>query len=203
MWIPCLPGARPSTWALTWTTPLASSTSPTQPTSLPLASTNVPWACWAPPAATPPAITTSARTAHVARIARLTDIGAPPSPDDTSSVDISWRDIYAAAMALSRRDVPMTFPAYGRAMYDQRIAEPTPAPETGDPWRPEGVPFPDGSPDTAADRYVAVDRLDEEIATLIVAPWPVIDPETGRLAFLHETEHDSDVVDVETLTARH
>src|SRR4029079_6821332 len=69
-------------------------------------------------------------------------------------------------------------------MEQQRIAEPAPEPDNGQSWRPDGVPFPDGTPHAGTDRYVAVDRLDEDVATLIVAPWPVVDPPTGPLTAL-------------------
>src|SRR4029077_504352 len=73
----------------------------------------------------------------------------------------------------------------------QRIAEPAPEPPAGESWRPDGVPFPDDTPRAGTDRYVAVDRLDEDGATLIVAPWPVVDPRTRRLSFLPDDARPS------------
>jgi hypothetical protein len=70
------------------------------------------------------------------------------------------------------------------------------------PWRPVGVPFPDDAPQAATDRYVAVDRVDEDVATLIVAPWPVVDPRTGRLAFLPDDARTIAVVDLAALQTR-
>jgi hypothetical protein len=87
-------------------------------------------------------------------------------------------------------------------MYEQRVAEPEPNPQAGATWRPDGVPFPDDAPDPVADRYVAIDRLDEDAATLIVAPWPVVDPETGRLAFLPDDARTVAVVDAGALRDR-
>jgi len=87
-------------------------------------------------------------------------------------------------------------------MEHQRIAEPAPEPDAGQSWRPDGVPFPDDTPHAGTDRYVAVDRLDEDVATLIVAPWPVVDPRTGRLAFLPDDERTTAVVDVAPLQTR-
>lgn len=68
-------------------------------------------------------------------------------------------------------------------MYDQRIPEPAPEGAAGEAWRPEGVPFDADAPEAAIDRYVAIDRIDEGVATLDVAPWPAVDPATGRLSF--------------------
>ena len=68
-------------------------------------------------------------------------------------------------------------------MYEQRIPEPAPEREAGTLWRPEGVPFRGVAP-AAADRYVAIDRIDDGVATLDVAPWPIVDPGTGRLSFV-------------------
>jgi len=87
-------------------------------------------------------------------------------------------------------------------MEQQRIAEPSPEPESGGPWRPDGVPFPDDAPQAATDRYVAVDRVDEDVATLVVAPWPVVDPQTGRLAFLPDDARTVAVVEVPALQTR-
>src|SRR4029079_13875176 len=87
-------------------------------------------------------------------------------------------------------------------MEQQRIAEPAPEPDNGQSWRPDGVPFPDGTPDAGPDRYVGADRLDEDVATLIVAPWPVVDPQTGRLAFLPDDARTVAVVDVAALQTR-
>ena len=68
-------------------------------------------------------------------------------------------------------------------MYDQRIPEPARDEEAGIPWRPDGVPFDDDAPDPTLDHYVAIDRIDAAVATLDVAPWPIVDPATGRLRF--------------------
>src|SRR4029079_4483262 len=87
-------------------------------------------------------------------------------------------------------------------MDHQRIAEPAPEPDNGQSWRPDGVPFPDGTPHAGTDRYVAVHRLDEDRAPLIVAPWPVVDPQTGRLAFLPGDERTTAVVDIAPLQTR-
>src|SRR4029078_9546081 len=87
-------------------------------------------------------------------------------------------------------------------MEQQRIAEPAPEPDNGQSWRPDGVPFPDGTPHAGTDRYVDVDRLDADVATLIVSPWPVVDPQTGRLAFLPGDERTTAVVDIAPLQTR-
>jgi hypothetical protein len=85
-------------------------------------------------------------------------------------------------------------------MYDQRIAEPAAEPRTGRAWRPDGVPFGRDEPDTATDRYIAVDRLDDNVATLDVAPWPTVDPSTGRLRF--EPADDRAELTVSAVTLR-
>ena len=67
-------------------------------------------------------------------------------------------------------------------MYEQRIPEPAPEREAGVAWHPDGVPFRGVDP-AAGDWYVAIDRIDDGVATLDVAPWPIVDPGTGRLSF--------------------
>jgi hypothetical protein len=70
--------------------------------------------------------------------------------------------------------------------YDQR--PPEPERDVSDTterraWRPEDTPSGDSDRDLAKDRYVAVDRIDGRVVTLAVAPWPTIEPVTGRLDF--------------------
>jgi hypothetical protein len=71
-------------------------------------------------------------------------------------------------------------------IYNQRAPEtkagPTDAAERR-PWRPDDVPISDAETISAEDRYVAVDRIDARVVTLAVAPWPTVEPATGRLDF--------------------
>lgn len=71
-------------------------------------------------------------------------------------------------------------------IYDQRAPEPArQAPDETErrPWRPDDTPIRADEAFAAGDRYVAVDRIDTRIVTLAVAPWPTVEPETGRLDF--------------------
>jgi hypothetical protein len=72
-------------------------------------------------------------------------------------------------------------------IYEQRAPEasldPAEQPDRA-PWRPDETPL-----EAAAfrvdpgDRYVAIDRIDGPVVTLAVAPWPTVEPATGRLDF--------------------
>ncbi len=71
-------------------------------------------------------------------------------------------------------------------IYDQRAPEPKADPTAASerrPWRPDDVPLGDPETLSADDRYVAVDRIDARVVTLAVAPWPTVEPATGRLDF--------------------
>ena len=87
-------------------------------------------------------------------------------------------------------------------MYDQRIAEPAPERAGATAWRPDVVPFDADAPDPAQDRYVAVDRIDEDVATIVVARWPSVDQATGRLTFGAGRERLVVTADAETLRRR-
>src|SRR5262245_14025871 len=99
MWIPCLPGARPATWTLTWTVPAASSTSRTQPTEFPAASTNAPSAWIEPDAEVTLVRPSRARTELPMTSARRDDI-ADPSVTRTM---IHRMSIYRVAIYATRR----------------------------------------------------------------------------------------------------
>jgi len=71
-------------------------------------------------------------------------------------------------------------------MYEQRLAvAETDLRSTEHLWLPE-VPLEDGSMQSIApkpsDRYVAIDDIDSNLATLAIAPWPLLDAQ-GRLVF--------------------
>ena len=76
-------------------------------------------------------------------------------------------------------------------MYQQRVPEPqadAAAPEPpGQPrhwWQPADAPLADVVLDLdPSARYVAVDHIEGPVVTLAVAPWPSVDPATGRLDF--------------------
>jgi hypothetical protein len=69
-------------------------------------------------------------------------------------------------------------------MYEQRVPEPPATTGRGRLWRPEETPLArQDQPPHESDRYVVVDRIDGDVVTLAVAPWPAIDPATGRLRF--------------------
>ncbi len=71
-------------------------------------------------------------------------------------------------------------------IYDQRAPEPRADPTAASerkPWQPDDVPLGDAETLSADDRYVAVDRIDARVVTLAVAPWPTVEPATGRLDF--------------------
>jgi hypothetical protein len=80
-------------------------------------------------------------------------------------------------------------------MFEQREPEPAASaarPARGHAWRPAATPLESGDPEpTTADRYVAIDRIDDDVVTLAVAPWPIVDPDTGRLLFLPRDERTS------------
>lgn len=90
-------------------------------------------------------------------------------------------------------------------IYDQRAPEPTPdAGEPAEPraWWPDDadvgrrdVPAPD-------DRYVAVDRIDARVVTLAVAPWPTVEPATGRLDFGPRADRRTVTVSLASLQTR-
>jgi hypothetical protein len=73
-------------------------------------------------------------------------------------------------------------------IYDQRAPEPprdaSQAEAAPQPWQPDDAVGPGaGAAYAPDDRYVAVDRIDARVVTLAVAPWPTVDPATGRLDF--------------------
>jgi hypothetical protein len=84
-------------------------------------------------------------------------------------------------------------------IYDQRAPEPVhDATTERRAWRP------DDAPDAAAgeDRYVAIDRIDGRVVTLAVAPWPTVDPATGRLDFGPTADRLTVTVSLNTVQAR-
>jgi hypothetical protein len=86
-------------------------------------------------------------------------------------------------------------------IYDQRPPEPArdaAAPTESRAWRP------DDAPDAASteDRYVAVDRIDSKVVTLAVAPWPIVDPATGRLDFGPRSDRLSVTVSLNSVQTR-
>ena len=91
-------------------------------------------------------------------------------------------------------------------IYEQRAPETPAGPETASdapPWRPAESPLAD--PNVAigpADRYVAIDRVDGPLATLAVAPWPTVEPTTGRLDFGARDQRATVTVPVDALQAR-
>lgn len=71
-------------------------------------------------------------------------------------------------------------------MYEQRAPEPARQGQDETerrPWRPDDLPIGADVAPSVDDRYVAIDRIDARVATLAVAPWPTVEPETGRLDF--------------------
>jgi hypothetical protein len=70
-------------------------------------------------------------------------------------------------------------------IYDQRPAEEAggSAAGTGNAWQPAESDVAGTRSGLAGARYVAVDRIDDALVTLAVAPWPTVDPATGRLDF--------------------
>jgi hypothetical protein len=95
---------------------------------------------------------------------------------------------------VKRRDAGETVPIQDPpVIYDQREPEPSGGPARGEaaaPWRPPDTPIATaaaegGLVDAAlrAASYVAIDRIDGDVVTLAVAPWPTVDPATGRLDF--------------------
>jgi hypothetical protein len=90
--------------------------------------------------------------------------------------------------------------------YNQRAPEPSPPngdESSGGPWRPEDSPLENPAFRVeAADRYVAIDRIDGPVVTLAVAPWPTIEPATGRLDFGPRGERATATVTVRDLQTR-
>jgi hypothetical protein len=71
------------------------------------------------------------------------------------------------------------------------------------PWRPAEGPFAEGGRAPAAgDRYVAIDRIDDGVVTLAVAPWPTVEPGTGRLDFGHRRDRSTAFLGAATFQAR-
>jgi hypothetical protein len=90
-------------------------------------------------------------------------------------------------------------------IYDQRAPEPerdSTKSVKRRPWRPDDAPLGDVDDLTAADRYVAVDRIDARVVTLSVAPWPTVEPETGRLDFGPRDERRTVTVSLTSLQSR-
>ena len=90
--------------------------------------------------------------------------------------------------------------------YEQRAPEASPEPadepERAD-WRPEETPLEDPlfriEP---GDRYVGIDRIDGPVVTLAVAPWPTVEPATGRLDFGPRGDRSTAAVPARDLQAR-
>ncbi|HEU4919961.1 MAG TPA: hypothetical protein VFT20_09485 [Candidatus Limnocylindrales bacterium] len=91
-------------------------------------------------------------------------------------------------------------------IYEQRAPEAPAGPEAAPdapPWRPEESPLADQAvPIGPGDRYVAIDRIDGPLATLAVAPWPSVDPSTGRLDFGPRDERATVTVPLDVLQGR-
>jgi len=89
-------------------------------------------------------------------------------------------------------------------IYDQRApetkADPTAASQRK-PWRLDDVPLGDADTLSATDRYVAVDRIDARVVTLAVAPWPTVEPGTGRLDFGPRADRRTVTVSLRSLQA--
>ncbi len=90
-------------------------------------------------------------------------------------------------------------------IYDQRAPEPKPDPTAAAaerrPWRPDDVPLGEAETFSTDDRYVAVDRIDGRVVTLAVAPWPLVEPATGRLDFGPRADRRTVTVSLRTLQA--
>jgi hypothetical protein len=84
-------------------------------------------------------------------------------------------------------------------MFEQRAPEPPAPHREGRPWSAPGTPIADGEAPGPSDRYVAIDRIDDGVATLAVAPWPTVDPVTGRLVFFPADDRAVVTATVETL----
>ena len=91
-------------------------------------------------------------------------------------------------------------------IYEQRAAETPAGPEAAPgapPWRPAESPLTDPSvPIGPTDRYVAIDRIDGPLATLAVAPWPTVEPTTGRLDFGPRDQRATVTVPLDVLQER-
>jgi hypothetical protein len=88
-------------------------------------------------------------------------------------------------------------------MFEQRAPEPPARPVRGHPWRPAATLLEAGDPEPIeSDRYVAIDRIDDDVATLAVAPWPIVDPDTGRLLFLPREQRTSAATSLEAIRDR-
>lgn len=91
-------------------------------------------------------------------------------------------------------------------IYEQRAPEASPEPidEPGRaPWRPDETPLEEAAFVIGpGDRYVAIDRIDGPVVTLAVAPWPTVEPATGRLDFGPRGERTSATVTARDLQAR-
>ena len=90
--------------------------------------------------------------------------------------------------------------------YEQRAPEASPEPADQHErahWRPEETPLED--PKFRIDpavRYVAIDRIDGPVVTLAVAPWPSVEPATGRLDFGPRGDRSTAAVPARDLQAR-
>jgi hypothetical protein len=95
-------------------------------------------------------------------------------------------------------------------MYQQRVPEPqadaADAEPPGQPrrlWQPDEAPLADVVLDLdPSARYVAVDHIEGPIVTLAVAPWPSVDPATGRLDFGPLDGRSTMIVDLAALQER-
>lgn len=90
--------------------------------------------------------------------------------------------------------------------YEQRAPEASPEPADQPerpPWRPEATPLAEPAfRIEPADRYVAIDRIDGPVVTLAVAPWPTVEPATGRLDFGPRGDRSTATVPARDLQAR-
>lgn len=91
-------------------------------------------------------------------------------------------------------------------IYEQRRPEPAEPPATEAepaPWRPTEDMFGERRRDPEpGDRYVAVDRVDGRVVTLATAPWPTVDPSTGRFDFGPRGDRTVDTVKLAALQER-
>jgi hypothetical protein len=90
--------------------------------------------------------------------------------------------------------------------YQQRAPEASPEPADQPErahWRPAETPLEDPTfRIEPGDRYVAIDRIDGPVVTLAVAPWPTVEPATGRLDFGPRRDRSTAAVTARDLQAR-
>ena len=92
---------------------------------------------------------------------------------------------------------------------DQRAPQPSGSDPAIRPlWRPAESAVARDAADAPSDEelvtasYVAIDRIDADVVTVAIAPWPRVDRDTGRLDFGPRDERLTTTVAASTLTAR-